>query len=553
MDQCSRTLIFILSITSLTTGSGENNENSQKNWTEAQMYCRNHGKVLTNELVSNAWMSNQYYWTGFYIRISRWIKIIGCYDHNAVDEKMSVKTYKMRFPSSGLCQEFCLNFNLSIYGLKSNTCVCLEGLPLQGSRRSSDCNLPCDEEYSAETKIKYLYDCGGNATFTLFKSDSNSEKLILEGFECLSIQCAKQSKIFVGQDCNTAINPICTNKVLKNTNMNWQQTLKVCKSRHESYLFGDVDLTNAESACSKIQGNVPSPYWLGIAKDVYISIDEVQGQSIQYQRAIHSTYPRKCLKCNNKRCVFADCSERQRILCLERPFKPNSTDAAVTSSRKTTATYSESDLITKLILNSTTASTLEKTTNSTVSSFNNEHMMRKAEDSNIISVALPVSLTITLGIIGVLVVVLWKRRIDRNAQPKQNQHRPDEKIQHRLDSFKYSDKSTADHSLQNNYFVLDKRDKTYSTNDTMDDNCENLYNESGDGDYDHLGENVRKNVKEDIYHHAFFSSNKDESDYYGVRNIYNDNLTENPYDHTNTRSHQATIADNEYNTIPLNP
>lgn len=79
--------------------------------------------------------------------------------------------------------------------------------------------------------------------------------------------------------------------------------------------------------------------------------------------------------------------------------------------------------------------------------------MRKAEDSNIISVALPVSLTITLGIIGVLVVVLWKRRIDRNAQPKQNQHRPDEKIQHRLDSFKYSDKSTADHSLQNNYFV----------------------------------------------------------------------------------------------------
>lgn len=87
----------------------------------------------------------------------------------------------------------------------------------------------------------------------------------------------------------------------------------------------------------------------------------------------------------------------------------------------------------------------------------------------------------------------------------------------------------------------------------MDDNCENLYNESGDGDYDHLGENVRKNVKEDIYHHAFFSSNKDESDYYGVRNIYNDNLTENPYDHTNTRSHQATIADNEYNMIPLNP
>lgn len=61
-------------------------------------------------------------------------------------------------------------FCLSVCFVQSNTCVCLEGLPLQGSRRSSDCNLPCDEEYSAETKIKYLYDCGGNATFTLFKS-----------------------------------------------------------------------------------------------------------------------------------------------------------------------------------------------------------------------------------------------------------------------------------------------------------------------------------------------------------------------------------------------
>lgn len=50
----------------------------------------------------------------------------------------------------------------------------------------------------------------------------------------------------------------------------------------------------------------------------------------------------------------------------------------------------------------------------------------------------------------------------------------------------------------------------------------------------------------------FFSSNVVESDY-GVKNVSEDNLTENPYDHTNTGTYQTTIPDNEYNTISFNP
>lgn len=107
--------------------------------------------------------------------------------------------------------------------------------------------------------------------------------------------------------------------------------------------------------------------------------------------------------------------------------------------------------------------------------------------------------------------------------------------QRETDLSKYTDKKDVDHDLQNNYFILAKTSvsKVHSRNVALSNDSEKLHNESSDGDYDHLGENVRQKVEEDTYHHAFFSSNEDESDY-GVRNVNDDNLTENPYDHTNT-------------------
>lgn len=51
----------------------------------------------------------------------------------------------------------------------------------------------------------------------------------------------------------------------------WQSSSAVCKSNNNSYLFGDVNLTDPNKACALIQGQPKSPVWLGIAKELYIS------------------------------------------------------------------------------------------------------------------------------------------------------------------------------------------------------------------------------------------------------------------------------------------
>lgn len=54
----------------------------------------------------------------------------------------------------------------------------------------------------------------------------------------------------------------------------WQLSSAECKSKHNSYLFGDVDLTNPRRACDLIQERPKGPSWLGIAKELYISTYE---------------------------------------------------------------------------------------------------------------------------------------------------------------------------------------------------------------------------------------------------------------------------------------
>lgn len=60
-------------------------------------------------------------------------------------------------------------------------------------------------------------------------------------------------------------------KAVLNAYSGWTTSSSECKSRNNSYLLGDVDLTDPVQACALIQGKPEGPSWLGIAKEVYIS------------------------------------------------------------------------------------------------------------------------------------------------------------------------------------------------------------------------------------------------------------------------------------------
>lgn len=53
----------------------------------------------------------------------------------------------------------------------------------------------------------------------------------------------------------------------------WNEAVILCKEIYDSYLLGNVDLTDIDQACSIIQGQLQGPSWLGIAKETYISMD----------------------------------------------------------------------------------------------------------------------------------------------------------------------------------------------------------------------------------------------------------------------------------------
>lgn len=54
---------------------------------------------------------------------------------------------------------------------------------------------------------------------------------------------------------------------------NWNVAAELCKAISDSYLLGNIDLTDVDQACSIIQGQLNGPSWLGIAKETYISMD----------------------------------------------------------------------------------------------------------------------------------------------------------------------------------------------------------------------------------------------------------------------------------------
>lgn len=54
-------------------------------------------------------------------------------------------------------------------------------------------------------------------------------------------------------------------------NGDWKSSEEECKLKHNSYLFGDLDLNDPGQACALIKKQTQGPSWLGIAKEIFIS------------------------------------------------------------------------------------------------------------------------------------------------------------------------------------------------------------------------------------------------------------------------------------------
>lgn len=57
---------------------------------------------------------------------------------------------------------------------------------------------------------------------------------------------------------------------------NWQSSTTDCKSKRNSYLFEDVNLTDPSHACALIQGQPFGSSLLGIANELYIYLVSIE-------------------------------------------------------------------------------------------------------------------------------------------------------------------------------------------------------------------------------------------------------------------------------------
>lgn len=60
----------------------------------------------------------------------------------------------------------------------------------------------------------------------------------------------------------------------KRSAVTWRGSMEICKSEFHSYLFGDLPVGNERAMCKAINTILPGPTWVGIATQLYISLDQ---------------------------------------------------------------------------------------------------------------------------------------------------------------------------------------------------------------------------------------------------------------------------------------
>ncbi|XP_022302966.2 uncharacterized protein LOC111110661 isoform X2 [Crassostrea virginica] len=229
MNRSCYTIFFIFLLSTLTTGAN-------LNWFEAQEQCRDRGGLTIEDD-----KSDQSYWVGRYRRITPWIKIKGCFKDSVLSNITPKVSLSMFRKSVGICQEMCQRYNTTVFAVKATSCICIKDVGAMFLSESVDpknCNSFC---FSVVNDI-FENECGGDSFYNVFEFKSNTA---------------------IG---NSSFGP----------GTGWTQAMKNCKDTEQpSYLFGNVELQNANLACNSLEfSNNIALFWIGVARQMYLNKDD---------------------------------------------------------------------------------------------------------------------------------------------------------------------------------------------------------------------------------------------------------------------------------------
>lgn len=448
-------------------------------WFEAQTLCRNKNQSLT--LKKNE--STDFYWTGFHRKTSHWIKIIGCYNASSL---LHIISTELAISSPQLCQEYCLQENIHKFAVQQNTCQCLSDDfdDSQSPLSPSECKYTCENSTLLSTE------CGGESAFNVYFTDTATMTEIKS--RCLALECGR-TPIYVNSACSLDQLIICRTNISAGKKYGgWRDSLDTC-NMFETYLPGNIPLSNATSACTGFD-NI-SPRWIGVLKESRENEDK--GQHItESQQTLYSTCQKCRLQIDHPDCHYVQCVEKLRssVYCSESKdiidALPDSTDASETNSPTTNISP------------------------------------RVLKESGTIKIVVPVlALTILPGCAVAIVIFVRRKKKSKENESK------DKALQ---STYTESEFSIEKHN-NTNYFVLQRSNPAYELAENSKIESESPYKEAEDGTYDHLGDKGgRKRPADNIYHNASSRGLSDLSDY-DVANRKNESSEDNTYDRTGVK------------------
>lgn len=496
MDLSVQLLLFIISIATLFTDI-QTQTKSKWNWFEAQEHCRDKGGLTAKKNISSL-----PYWTEKYVRLSPWIKIIGCYPNSVISKQKNTCSKIMKRKSVGICQEICNQVNTTRFAVQLYNCICFKD-ELQISNEFEALSTNCNQSCHTLNKV-YKTECGSAFAHNVFEFEPGGIIEFDNNKTCLSLQCSYGYKTYSLYSCSSSLNNLCKQSSFftHGNAASWVESMKNCEP---GYLFGNVDLRVPSQYCNLSTDNI-DVHWIGVARQMYKSED--QGWKIKKEE--RKTFM-QCKVCKGMQCSFKSCFDtlNDTPTCKSPELLP------VTS---TTNDYMYMD-----------------TTNEDFCQVisTNRTQEKKVDEQN--SSTLHISISVVGGLAMLLIVAAGMFMYFRRKNNKNNDSGAEKP--HELTVAK---PAKVDQQ-QDSYFVLDKCSQEMPKE--SESKAENPYTDSRDGIYDHLRDNnSRKKAIEDTYQRTPAAAPGDMSDYDTTANAVNNLEQDSTYDH----AHQNINRNSDY-------